>query len=73
MIIDPPRAGIDNKIINYILEKSPNKIIYVSCDPSTFIRDIKELKEKYEVKKISMLDMFSYTFHVESVCVLERK
>ncbi len=72
-ILDPPRSGISNKIMNLLLNELPDKIIYVSCDPQTFFRDLNLLKEKYEINKIYSLDMFSYTYHCESIAILERK
>ena len=69
-IVDPPRKGLDNKTITVMLEKKPKTIIYVSCDAQTLVRDIAKLKEKYDLKKLYLFDMFSYTYHVESLCVL---
>lgn len=73
LIIDPPRNGIDKIVMDFILDKKPNKILYMSCNPSTFIRDIKLLKEYYFVNDLYLLDMFSYSYHLESLCILERK
>ena len=72
-ILDPPRSGISHKIMQLLLKELPNTIVYVSCDPQTFVRDLNELKDKYIIKKIYSLDMFSYTYHCESVTVLERR
>lgn len=71
-IIDPPRSGLDKKTIRYLLNLNLKKIIYVSCDPVTLARDLKELKEKYELKDITLVNMFPKTYHIESVCLLER-
>ena len=73
IVVDPPRRGLDIDSINYILKFNPDKIGYVSCNVSTFARDIKLLQEKYEIKSIAMIDLFPNTHHTESVCVLERK
>ena len=73
LIVDPPRSGLSKKIIDTIKNKKFKKIIYVSCDPQTLARDIKELINDYNIKSITALDMFSYTYHVETVCILERK
>lgn len=70
-IIDPPRSGIDKKTMSVIKDKLPSKIIYVSCDPMTLSRDINILKDKYDISKFYVLDMFSYTYHVECVCLLK--
>ena len=70
IIIDPPRSGLTKKIIDIILDICPKKIIYVSCDPNTLIRDILLLKDKYSIEKSYILDMFSYSYHVESIVIL---
>ena len=73
VIIDPPRKGLDKKTKEFILKKLPAKIIYVSCEANTLMRDLKELENIYEIIDYKILDMFSYTYHVESFCVLKRK
>lgn len=73
VIVDPPRAGLDDKTKDTLINFKPNKIIYVSCDPMTLARDIKDLSKYYNLKSIKGLDMFPYTEHCESVCILERK
>lgn len=73
VIIDPPRKGLTSEAIQTIKEKEPKKIVYVSCDPVTLSRDLQYFKEDYNVEKVYLLDMFSYTYHVESVCVLNRR
>ena len=73
VVVDPPRSGLDKNIINYLLKISPEKIVYVSCDPITLARDLKLLSEKYDCLEITPVDMFSRTYHVESVCVLKLK
>ena len=72
LIIDPPRSGLYKNMVNDVLNISSDKIIYVSCNPITLVRDINLLKEKYVVEKIYLLDMFSNTYHFESVCVLKK-
>ena len=73
VVVDPPRSGLSKKALNNILEINPNRIVYVSCDPATLSRDINLLKEDYEVKEITPVDMFPNTYHVETVSVLCRK
>ncbi len=73
VITDPPRVGMHTKVINQLLLASPQKIIYVSCNPATQARDIALLAEKYELKKIQPVDMFPQTHHVENVSLLVRK
>jgi len=73
IIIDPPRSGLDDKTRDTIIKMLPSKIIYTSCNPQTLLRDLKILKDFYEIKEVYALDMFSYTYHVETVCILEKK
>lgn len=73
VIIDPPRSGMSEEGLESILSIEPEDIIYISCDPVTLSRDLKILSSKYEVEKVYLLDMFSYTYHVECVCVLNRR
>lgn len=73
VIVDPPRKGLDKNIITFIKDKFPQKIIYISCDASTLMRDLKLLEEQYEIKTYKILDMFSFTYHLESFVVLERR
>tara|TARA_B100000945_G_C20340764_1_gene577226 strand:- start:451 stop:1188 length:738 start_codon:yes stop_codon:yes gene_type:complete len=71
IIIDPPRPGIPSNTIKYLNQISPRKIIYVSCNPSTQARDIKELcNEKYKLLKLQPIDMFPHTPHIENVATL---
>ncbi len=73
LIVDPPRSGLDKDTINTIInDKIPN-IFYMSCDPNTLARDLALLQDYYNIKTITCLDMFSYTYHVETICILERK
>ena len=73
VIVDPPRSGLDKKAINYLINLKAKKIVYVSCDPVTLARDLEILKDYYNVKEITPVDMFSNTYHVECVCVLKLK
>ena len=73
VIVDPPRAGLDPKTKDTLINFKPNKIIYVSCDPMTLARDIKDLSKYYNLKSIKGLDMFPYTEHCESITILERR
>ena len=73
IIVDPPRAGLHQKTVGDILERTPDRIIYVSCNPATQARDIALLcSEKYELKKLRPVDMFPHTPHVENVATLIR-
>jgi 23S rRNA (uracil1939-C5)-methyltransferase len=73
IIVDPPRSGLTNSVINDIFRLDPNKIVYLSCDPITLARDLKILKEKYNVEKITPVDMFPNTYHVETIVMLSKR
>ncbi len=73
VIVDPPRAGLDNITKNTLIEFKPNKIIYVSCDPMTLARDLKDLTPYYNLIEIKGLEMFPNTQHIETFCVLYRR
>lgn len=73
IVVDPPRSGLTIEGINDILKINPDRVVYVSCDPMTLARDLKLLKEKYIVQEVTLFDMFPWTYHVESVCLLLRK
>jgi len=73
VFVDPPRKGLDNRTIQVLKDLEPEKIIYISCNPATLARDLKELEEKYEIKKVQPVDMFPYTSHVECCALLEMK
>ena len=72
LVLDPPREGVDKKTINEIIRINPKKIIYVSCDPMTFARDINLLKDYYKLSDLTIVDMFADTYHIEVVSYLER-
>ncbi len=73
IITDPPRAGMHADVIGAILNISPEKIVYVSCNPATQARDLALLDEIYKVEKIQPVDMFPQTHHVENVVLLVKK
>ena len=72
IIIDPPRSGIQKQVITKILEKLPPKIIYISCNHMTMLRDIELLKKEYKIEKFYLMDMFSYTKHMECMCIMQK-
>lgn len=72
LIIDPPRVGIQKRVIAQILSLLPGRIIYISCNPSTLARDIVLLKESYNLEQVQVVDLFPNTYHIESVARLER-
>ena len=61
IIVDPPRKGLDENTISNILAVEPKKVVYISCNPATMVRDIKLLEEKYEINEIQPVDMFPFT------------
>lgn len=71
MIVDPPRAGMHQDVVDVILNAAPQRIVYVSCNPATQARDIALLDAKYAVKAVQPVDMFPHTHHVENVALLE--
>ncbi|MCF0124336.1 MAG: 23S rRNA (uracil(1939)-C(5))-methyltransferase RlmD [Clostridia bacterium] len=73
IMVDPPRKGLDNKSIENILKISPKKMVYISCNPATLVRDLAKLEDKYDIKSIKPVDMFPYTSHVECVSLLHLK
>lgn len=73
IVVDPPRKGCDIKLLDSIGEAKPERIVYVSCDPSTLARDLKILEEKgYETVEVQPVDMFPHTSHVETVVLMSR-
>ena len=73
VILDPPRAGCDAKLINKLLETTPQKIIYLSCNPATQARDVKILSDKYQIKEIKTFNFFPRTPHIENLVILSSK
>lgn len=75
VIVDPPRKGCSEELLNIIADKfAPKSVVYVSCDPATLARDIKSLTLLgYELTEYTPVDLFPRTAHVESVCLLSRK
>jgi 23S rRNA (uracil1939-C5)-methyltransferase len=73
VITDPPRAGMHEDVTRKILEMEPDRIVYVSCNPSTQARDLQLLDEKYTVVTVQPVDMFPQTHHVENVVLLKKR
>ena len=73
LVVDPPRTGLDDKMIETILKYRPNKFVYVSCNPSTLARDLVKLVKIYNVEYIQSVDMFPQTARVEAVVKLSKK
>lgn len=70
LVFDPPRKGLDKKVIETVIEAKVDKIVYVSCNPATLARDISYFKKLYRVEKIQPVNMFPQTYHVETVVSL---
>ena len=73
IVVDPPRKGCDEKLLDTIVKMAPDRVVYVSCDSATLARDLKILCEQgYELKRVRAVDQFCHTVHVEVVCCLHR-
>ena len=73
VMVDPPRKGLDNKSIDNIMKIHPKKMVYISCNPATLVRDLAKFEELYEIESIKPVDMFPFTSHVEVCALLELK
>ena len=73
LFMDPPRKGSDKRCLDAVCKLSPDRIVYVSCDPSTLARDVAYLSKKYKLETVQPVDMFPHTTHVETVASLELK
>jgi len=73
VILDPPRSGMDSLALEHLVKRAPSQILYVSCDPGTLARDLKVLKETYDISNIQSFDMFSQTYHVETAVLMSIK
>jgi 23S rRNA (uracil1939-C5)-methyltransferase len=72
VILDPPRSGMHENTVNDVVELGPKRLVYVSCNPATQVRDIKLLTERgsYRLMRIRPVDMFPHTYHIENVALL---
>ena len=73
IILDPPRAGVDERVLEVIKRAAPERMVYVSCNPSTQARDLALLAEMYEILAVQPVDMFPHTHHVENVVKLRKR
>ena len=73
VIVDPPRKGLDDTTIENLCKLKLDRVVYVSCNPATLVRDLAKMEDIYIVKSITPVDNFCYSSHVESVAVLELK
>ncbi|MDF2988892.1 MAG: methyltransferase, TrmA family [Eubacterium sp.] len=73
VVVDPPRKGCDEALLNTLVDMQPQRIVYVSCNPSTLARDLKFLSGNgFEVKEVQPVDMFPWTGHVEAIILMTR-
>jgi 23S rRNA (uracil1939-C5)-methyltransferase len=71
VVVDPPRKGCDEVLLDTIIKMNPKRIVYVSCDSATLARDLKYLTANgYEVQKVQPVDQFGHSVHVETVVLL---
>ena len=74
LLMDPPRAGSSRKFLEAAIKLSPEKIVYISCNPETLARDLQALvRGGYQVKKMQPVDMFPWTHHIECAVLLQKK
>jgi 23S rRNA (uracil1939-C5)-methyltransferase len=71
LIADPPRSGLTNIVVENVIRHAFSRITYVSCDPSSFARDLKRLSSRYRLTRLSLLDLFPQTTHFETIALLE--
>jgi 23S rRNA (uracil1939-C5)-methyltransferase len=73
LVVDPPRAGLSQKVVRRIIEAAPRRIVYVSCNPTTLAPNAAQLVEAgYALRRVRPVDMFPQTPHIECVALLER-
>jgi len=73
LIVDPPRRGLGDKLCRELVRIAPGAIAYVSCDPSTLVRDLKYLSGNYSLDHVAMYDFFPHTFHIETMAILRKR
>jgi 23S rRNA (uracil1939-C5)-methyltransferase len=73
LILDPPRLGLSNRTMEKVFAMLPERIVYISCNPATFARDLKKLSPSYELESLRMIDFFPQTYHIESLAFLRRR
>jgi 23S rRNA (uracil1939-C5)-methyltransferase len=70
VLLDPPRPGLHSDVAKKVLDSSPGKIVYISCNPATLARDLKKFSERYNVDSLRMIDFFPNTYHVEALAFM---
>ncbi len=72
VIVDPPRSGVPDPSLQKLIELGPEKILYISCNPSTLARDAAKMEGRYKLERFAAVDMFPHTAHVESIALLTK-
>jgi 23S rRNA (uracil1939-C5)-methyltransferase len=72
VMVDPPRPGLTKEAMGRLMELAPERILYISCNPSTLARDLKKLIEKYSLQSVRLVDFFPNTYHIEAVALLAK-
>lgn len=73
IILDPPRSGLEKETVDALLKIKTPRIVYISCHPEALKRDLEKLSKVYKLEELQPVDMFPFTSHVETVCLLSRK
>jgi len=73
VILDPPRTGLPTDCIKKVMDGGSERVVYVSCNPATLARDVKKMREQYDVESVRMVDFFPNTYHIEALTFLRRK
>ena len=73
VLLDPPRPGLHSDVARKIIDSSPGKIVYISCNPATLARDLRKFSERYNVDSLRMIDFFPNTYHVEALAFMSLK
>jgi 23S rRNA (uracil1939-C5)-methyltransferase len=72
VVIDPPRAGCNGDLMEALIKQAPSEVLYISCNPATLARDLKQMASYYRIKLIQPIDMFPQTYHVETVVLMSK-
>jgi 23S rRNA (uracil1939-C5)-methyltransferase len=73
LLLDPPRPGLTSEVARKIMENPADRIVYISCNPATLARDLKKLREKYDIESVRLIDFFPNTYHIEAIAFLAVK